>query len=138
MSCTRWSGSRMIVGIALATLLVGFAAPVATAEDSRQFALLVGCTEYPNLLERHGKATYLTSIRLRGPENDVELLRKTLIQQLSVPPSHITSLAGWSKTDPASRPTRATSPEHQTRLPNTARAGVVDIESLEVFDATTK
>lgn len=70
------------------------------------YALLVGCTEYPNLAAALPPMTYESSVRLEGPGNDVALLRTTLCDYLGVPGDHVRVLAGWPD-DPSLRPTRA-------------------------------
>lgn len=82
--------------VAIGLLLV---AVVARGEDR---ALLVGCTEYPNL---KSNANYASMIELYGPANDVVLMRDTLIRSLRVPAANITALSGWPD-DAAARPTR--------------------------------
>jgi len=73
-----------------------------TAQETRTRALLVGCTEYPNL---KGHRYYRTSIRLLGPANDVALLKKMFRERLGVAATDMTTLTGWPK-EPDRRPTR--------------------------------
>lgn len=61
-----------------------FAADESAAPQPRQKALLIGCTRYDSLPSRR---------HLRGPANDVVLLRKLLIEQFGFRPEDITVLA---------------------------------------------
>jgi len=78
------------------------------------YALLVGCTEYPELAKQFPD-TYEASIRLKGPANDVELMRHTLVHVLDVKPENITILSGWPD-DEALRPTRGNILQHLAKL----------------------
>ena len=78
-------------------------AQVAPANDN--FALLVGCTEYPELRKGLEPADYESTVRLLGPGNDVVLMRSVLQRYLGVPEANIRTLTGWPD-DPAARPTR--------------------------------
>jgi S1-C subfamily serine protease len=98
----------------LATLLC--LAGLAAAEDH---ALLVGCTEYPNLRDNR---YYETSIRLHGPANDVALLRDTLVKYVGVPEANVTVLTGWPE-DAQARPTRQNILHHLARLAKEAQKG---------------
>jgi len=97
----------------LLALLLLFAC-AATAEDR---ALLVGCSDYPGLKSH---PYYEVSIRLLGPENDVEIMRKVLSGNLGV--EKITQLVGWPK-DESKRPTRANILRHLDRLATEAKKG---------------
>lgn len=70
-----------------------------------KYALLIGCTEYPNLLEERGKEEYESSIRLWGPANDVALFRRLLVETFQFPATSVTALVGWPE-EPERRPTR--------------------------------
>ena len=91
-------------------------AGLAVADDH---ALLVGCTEYPNLKDNR---FYATSIRLFGPGNDVVLLRDTLVKYVGVPEANITVLKEWPE-DPQARPTKRNILHHLTRLAQLAKKG---------------
>ncbi|HWA98944.1 MAG TPA: caspase family protein [Pirellulales bacterium] len=72
----------------LATGVLGFAAfcPVATAADDapqRKFALLIGCTNYPDMPVQP----------LEGPANDVVLMRDLLVGQFKFPDDQVVTLA---------------------------------------------
>ncbi|MHC4164441.1 MAG: caspase family protein, partial [Planctomycetota bacterium] len=98
--------------ILVAACLVGLAA----ADDH---ALLVGCTEYPNLKDNR---YYATSIRLYGPANDVALLRDTLVKYVGVPEANVTVLVGWPE-DAQARPTKSNILHHLARLAQQVRKG---------------
>ncbi len=76
-------------------------------DAGERHALLVGCTEYPHLLEEHGETFYEQSVRLLGPANDVHLFHELLVDKFEFPPDTITTLVGWDEGDPSSRPTCA-------------------------------
>lgn len=79
----------------------------ATVEASRAprvHALLVGCTEYPQLQRSMGKADYERRVRLEGPQNDVRLFREVLLGKLEAREEDLVSLVGWGD-DPKTRPT---------------------------------
>ena len=63
----------------------------------RTHALLIGVTHYPNLAKAH---------QLTGPQNDVRLMRDTLVKRFGVDRGRIMELAGWPA-NTAQRPTRA-------------------------------
>ena len=63
----------------------------------RKFALLAGCTKYPNLPE---------SFQLQGPGNDVVLMRDLLIERFGFTKADIVILREASGGE-ANRPTRA-------------------------------
>ena len=86
---------------------------VAVAADT--YALLVGCTEYPELKAASDPALYEANIRLEGPGNDVVAMRRALRAYLGVPDEHIRVLTGWPD-DAAARPTRANILGHLDRL----------------------
>lgn len=67
-------------------------------------ALLVGCDEYPALRSALG-ARYEQDLLLRGPANDVELVRSTLARVLGLTAENTRVLVSWGR-DPATRPTR--------------------------------
>ena len=75
--------------------------PTPGTAPAAKFALLVGCTEYPNAP---------TAIRpLRGPANDIPAWAKTLTEPtgFAFPKENVTQLVGWDKDNPTTRPTRA-------------------------------
>jgi hypothetical protein len=77
-SCNCSRVVRVFVGL-LSTLAL-----VAAAEN---YALLVGCSEYPKLSPGHS---------LRGPTNDVDLVAELLTSdRFKFKPKNITALAGW-------------------------------------------
>lgn len=85
------SFSAAIVAASLTTGVL-FADDTAQPDGGRQYALLIGCTEYDNLPSRRD---------LRGPANDVVLLRKLLIEQFGFHPQDITILATQEDIDKA-------------------------------------
>lgn len=108
----------------LAVLVLALAGRISAQETGRepaQLALLVGCSEYPALREALGER-YERELALRGPENDVELVRATLERVLGLARERTTVLAGW-KEDVRSRPTRANVLAALERLAREARAG---------------
>lgn len=112
-------GSRPAFGLwSLCLLLAAWSPGVAGADDGaapaagaratipRTYALLIGCTEYPELAKRHPR-TYARAIRLEGCANDVRILGKALRERLNARPEDVQTLVGWDAKDPATRPTRA-------------------------------
>lgn len=85
--------------LSISLLLAGVSEP-----KPERYALLVGCTEYPALLDKHGKTLYEQRIRLLGSKNDVELIGETLRDVLGYPEKNIVELAGWPE-DESKRPT---------------------------------
>jgi Caspase domain len=85
-----------------------------TAKGSagRKLALLVGCTRYDNLAERFS---------LKGPGNDVVLMRKVLTGRFGFADKHIVTLADVPGA--AGRPTRANIKSQFERLAKEAKAG---------------
>lgn len=98
MAPVRWFWGLILV-------LAGFFGVTTWAEES--WALFVGVTEYPHLETQYGQQVYQNSIRLLGPENDVALLQQVVADRFHLRPDHMTVLAGWSTSNPESRPTRA-------------------------------
>ncbi|MCE9595151.1 MAG: caspase family protein [Planctomycetes bacterium] len=110
--------SRTLGRAALATLVVATTAltrPFQTETARRKptrHALLIGCTEYPELAKAFDRATYEQRIRLAGPANDVESIREVLTTRFGFATdprdaaSEITVLSGWPA-DAAARPTAA-------------------------------
>jgi len=84
-------------------------------------ALLVGCSEYPELRKAFPER-YERELALRGPVNDVELLGATLERVLGLTREHTTVLAGWRE-DIRTRPTCANVLAHLERLAHEARRG---------------
>jgi hypothetical protein len=82
-------------------------------------ALLVGCTEYPHLREHR---LYEQAIRLRGPENDVALLRGILVDHLGYDAGNVRTLVGWQDGGPAN-PTRANILAELDRLARIVKPG---------------
>lgn len=95
----------------LLALLVLFAPRVALGQadagGARGHALVIGCSEYPLLAEHLSPEVYAERVRLNGPVNDTELMRRVLVDALGFAAGDVTVLAGWSPDDAASRPTRA-------------------------------
>jgi S1-C subfamily serine protease len=87
-------------------LLIVLGSAVAAGEPGEWRVVMVGCADYPALKQTVTPEVYERSVRLRGPVNDVELMKTTLMERLSVPEGRIAVLAGWPE-DPAKRPTRA-------------------------------
>jgi hypothetical protein len=98
------------------------ARPAAAGEPNRH-ALLIGCTEYPELRKQHGETLYEQSIRLHGPANDVELFRELLAEQFQFRPGSIATLVGWDEGNVGSRPTRANIERSFRDLAEKAAAG---------------
>lgn len=104
--------------LALGSLLLGAGvlAPPARADDAkgaakpagpRTYALLIGCTEYPELEKASPSLAYYQSrIRLGGCVNDVEAMTTALVERLGVAREDVTALAGWPD-DAAARPTES-------------------------------
>jgi hypothetical protein len=111
------------LSIVVAGCLPALASPpqAEPAPSVETYALLVGCTEYPELAKQFPD-TYEASIRLRGPANDVELMRHTLVHVLDVEEQRITVLIGWPD-DEALRPTRKNILRHLGRLAKLEAAG---------------
>jgi len=103
--------------VARTMLILALLAGLAAAGEIH--ALLVGCTEYPNLKSRRD---YKAWIELYGPANDVALMKETLIRYLKVDPERVTALSGWPK-DEAQRPTRHNIVAHLKRLAREVKAG---------------
>lgn len=127
-SVSRWSPLRSgLAGAVVTTILAwGAVSPDATRADGpvpaspapggpmpdarqksgeRTFALLIGCTEYPELAKQY-PALYESKFRLKGCVNDVELMAATLEARFRVPKGNIRTLAGWPD-ETAARPTEA-------------------------------
>jgi hypothetical protein len=70
------------------------------AKPSGRHALLIGCSLYPNLAER---------FQLKGPANDVGLMRDLLVKQFDFPPGNIVTLSEQQGKEKGERllPTRA-------------------------------
>ncbi len=79
--------------------------PPVEPPKNNQYALLVGCTEYPILRKLVAKDVYENSVLLRGPANDAELMKSVLTERMGFSPNNITTLAGWPK-EKESRPTQ--------------------------------
>jgi hypothetical protein len=86
---------RGVACIVLAGVLAA-AAKAAEPERPNRFALLVGCSRYPGLAE---------SRQLRGPANDVVLLRSVLMSRFGFPESGVVTLSEHGA--PGLQPTRA-------------------------------
>jgi hypothetical protein len=101
----------------LGLALVALAGPGAPAQDApasgpNRYALLVGCTRYPNLAQAY---------QLRGPANDVLLLRDFLVNRFGFPREHVVILAESEGEN--NRPTRAHIEREFKRLAEVARPG---------------
>ena len=89
---------KLVPSFAATLIAASLAAGVLIADDAaqpaggRQYALLIGCTKYDNLPSRR---------HLRGPANDVVLLRKLLIEQFGFHPQDVTVLATQEDIDNA-------------------------------------
>lgn len=118
---TRPRSLAFLVCLALLPLTLGGAGP--SAEQSarpapaggNRYALLVGCTAYPQL----GKAW-----QLEGPANDVVLMERMLREQFGVPPDHIVILSeAEGRKDPRKLPTRENIAREFLALPGKLHAG---------------
>ncbi len=89
--------------------------------ETGRHALLVGCSEYPNL-EQALPDRYEAEILLRGPENDVELVQRALREVLGFTDGDMTVLAGWPDRVEA-RPTKANIVHHLKRIAREAGDG---------------
>jgi len=98
---------------------VAMAASSASAADR---ALVVACGEYPALRAALGEETYESRVRLRGPENDAALVRRTLVETLSFANENVTTLAGWPES-PADRPTLRNILAALARIADASKAG---------------
>ena len=90
-------------------------APATTSQPPRTLALLVGCTEYPDLRARSDSYTYENYRKLKGPQHDVALLRDILVARFGATAADITELVGWPAT-PSARPTHDNIVGHLERL----------------------
>lgn len=77
-------------------------------------ALLVGCTKYPNLPEVRW---------LKGPGNDVTLLKSVLMSRFGFSKENTQTLAGWDGVPQQQRPTRANIEQAFQRLATEAGDG---------------
>lgn len=91
MSLVRTFSTAIITAALSAGVLCAADAPKPEAAG-RQYALLIGCTQYDNLPSRRD---------LRGPANDVVLLRKLLIEQFGFHAEDVTVLATQEDIDKA-------------------------------------
>lgn len=88
--------------------------PQATAKG-QCYALLVGCTEYPNL------GRFCTLV---GPANDVRLMERVLHEQFAFPTEHIVVLSeAAGRTNPQQLPTRANIKREFAQLAGKAHSG---------------
>lgn len=110
---------RIAIGTACASALL---APAPAQDGGRDLALIVACGDYPALRASLGEATYESRVRLRGPENDAALMRRTLVETLAFAPENVTTLAGWPES-PESRPTLRNILAALSRLTEAARPG---------------
>jgi hypothetical protein len=84
------------------------------SNSARRFALLVGCTKYPQLAVP----------ALRGPANDVILMRETLEQRFRFKPENITTLSEErGQQDPRLLPTYANIEREFRNLAQNGRSG---------------
>jgi hypothetical protein len=83
--------------IALLVGLVGqpFCQAAESQPDAPRYALLVGCTKYPECS---------TIPELWGPANDIPVIAQLLSEKFAIPRPHIQCLVGWPD-DPRARPT---------------------------------
>src|SRR5437660_12600095 len=103
----------MIRRITILGVLLVTAAPCAAqkAAPAKGHALLVGCSHYPNLEERY---------QLKGPANDVLLMRDLLVKQFGFAAENIALLAEHAGKDRL--PTRANIEKEFRRLGEVAKA----------------
>jgi hypothetical protein len=90
----------------------GSPAPTPAKQSGRKHALLIGCTKYDKLPER---------FHLKGPTNDVELMRKVLTERFGYAVKDIVTLA--DQPGAAGRPTCASIQSQFERLAKEARPG---------------
>ena len=88
------------------------AAPAPKKQPGRKRALLIGCTKYDKLPER---------FHLKGPVNDVQLLRQVLTARFGFADKDIVFLSESPKA--AGRPTRGNIKDHFDRLAKEVNAG---------------
>lgn len=84
------------------------------ASADNRHALLVGCTIYPNLVDKFSE--------LKGPANDVILTRKVLKERFGFPEANIVTLAD-AQPDAEHKPTRQNIQREFTRLARVAKKG---------------
>lgn len=111
--------SQPIIAAALALAALCLALPSGSAADSasstgNRYALLVGCTRYPNLPPRY---------QLKGPANDVALMAKLLTDRMgfSADSDHLVRLL--DENDAKHQPTRDNIVREMTALVEKARRG---------------
>lgn len=106
-------GTAILVVLAGATFL-----PVAAEEEAAPccHALLVGCSEYPELARLLGERTYEREVRLFGPANDVALWHDVLTKHLGFRNEDVVILAGGPQDAPKQRPTAANIRHHLAAL----------------------
>jgi len=109
----------MRVVFALTILVLGGVVGCGATEDEpdagdgvSRYALLVGCTSYANLPR---------FFWLRGPANDVDLMRRLLIERFDFPPKNVHILA--EESGDRQRPIRANIEREFRRLAETAKPG---------------
>jgi len=85
-----------------------------TSRIAERHALLVGVTAYANLPE---------SLQLKGPANDVRLMRELLVNRFGFVPDHVRVLAEGEPDGDAARPTLANIGREFRRLADAARSG---------------
>src|SRR5262245_34614623 len=97
MSCSmlRWMSSCLIIAVAILCQYACVAE--ASSPNNVKYALLVGCTKYPNNLELR---------QLDGPGNDIPLWAKLLTDPkgFAFQAENVTQLVGWPD-DLRKRPT---------------------------------
>jgi S1-C subfamily serine protease len=89
--------------------------PCLAQAPTQRLALLVGCTQYPNLKDKK-------KWELAGPTNDVDLMKSILNGQFGFRPEQIVTLSGWPE-QPELRPTRANIEREFKRLADIAGKG---------------
>src|SRR5262245_58254745 len=113
------------LAVAVSALMAGLDGAHALQEQETRepvrHALLVGCSEYPELRKALGEV-YEREHALRGPAKDVELVKETLRRVMPLAPAHTTVLAGWPD-DLRARPTYNNIRDALVRLAHEAHAG---------------
>src|SRR5262249_39031553 len=86
------------------------------AAVAKKYALLIGCSHYPNLAER---------FQLQGPANDVVLLRETLVKHFGFAEGNIVTLSEQQGKDRGEKhsPTRKNIEREYKALADRAGAG---------------
>ena len=111
----RWCVLSVVLALAGLALPARAAEPTG-AKGGHQYALLVGCTRYPNLL---------TSQQLAGPANDVLLIRRLLVDRFHFAEKDVVILSEAAAQERGDKwcPTRANIEREFGELARKARAG---------------